>query len=158
MDAIQLGQKVLIKGSNVSGKVTSVSDDGDITVLLDMGGSVSGPAANFSPVLDRDADGRFAPGHAGYGLNPDNAGRRVTARSIRDCMLQEMEPYFSHIGTYIGQIAKPEKKIDAMAKVAPYILPALSRVEFSDQTPRDLTLEQQLAEFISAKKDQILKK
>lgn len=152
MDKFELSSRVRVAGTTLVGSVADITDSGLLVVQLDIGGSLQIEAGKVE-LADADGfrkpDGTFAPGHPGFGPNPDNDADRASARKIRQTMLNELQPFFSHVGTYVGQIGKPEKKIDALAKLAPYILPALSRIEFTDETPRNLTVEQALAERLA---------
>lgn len=154
MNTFKINDKVAVKGSQLEGRIVSVSDC-LVTVALSCGGSITVDASMLQARAgedhgkegQRDSAGRFTAGHAPMPPNPARAAARANARAIRQTMLQELEPYFANVGKYIGQIPKVEKKIDALAKLAPYVLPALSRVEFTENAPRNLNAEQQLEQF-----------
>lgn len=149
MEEIKIGDRVRLHGQNLTGVVATLHDDGNATITLDIGATLVAQIPMLEPAdkPERNAEGRFVPGHARLPANPQNAEAKASARAIRQKMLTELAPYFSKVGTYIDQIPSPISKIGALSKLAPYVLPALSRVEFTDQTPRNLTIEQQLVEF-----------
>ena len=152
MHIFKKGEAVSVLNSQLTGTITNISADGQITIALDIGGDITTTSDNLSPATANP--GQFQNGHPYHGPNPDMEEHKADAKEIKQNMLNELAPFFNRIGTYVGQIRSPEKKIEAMAKMAPYILPALSRVEFTDETPRNLTEEQKLEEFIKSKKEQ----
>ena len=152
MHVYQKGEAVSILNSQLTGTITDIEDDGKITVALSVGGELVTTSDNLSP--SQENPGRFQEGHPYYGPNPEHEELKVDAKTVKDNMLNQLAPFFNNIGKYVGQIRAPEKKIDALSKMAPYILPALSRVEFTDETPRNLTEEQRLEEFIKSREQQ----
>ena len=152
MHIFQKGDRVAVLSSSLTGTITSVSEIGTANIALDIGGEISCSPDNLSLVTERDDTGRFREGHPYYPPNPEHEELKADAKDIKQNMLQQLAPFFNNIGKYINQIPRAEKKIDALAKMAPYVLPALSRVEFTDETPRNLTEEQKLEEFIQARK------
>lgn len=156
MHIFEKGQAVSILNSPLTGIITDVSSDGQITVALDSGGDIQTTADNLSIINSQLSTnkGQFQEGHPYYPPNPAYEEQKADAKDIKQNMLNELAPFFNKIGTYVGQIRSPEKKIGALAKMAPYVLPALSRVEFTDETPRNLTEEQRLEEYIKQKKEQ----
>lgn len=156
MHIFEEGQAVSVLNSPLTGVISKVKTDGTIVVALDSGGELTTSADSLSPLSGNP--GRFKEGHPYYGPNPEHEKLKADAKDIKQNMLNELAPFFNKIGTYIGQITSASKKIDALAKMAPYVLPALSRVEFTDETPRNLTEEQRLEEFIKQKQEQEKKK
>lgn len=155
MHIFDKGQAVAILDSKLTGIITDIAGDGQITVSLDVGGELVVTADKLSLVEDRlpANTGRFQEGHPYHGPNPQYEALKADAKDIKQNMLNQLAPLFNNIGTYIRQIPSASKKIDALAKMAPYVLPALSRVEFTDETPRNLTEEQRLEEFIKQKQE-----
>jgi len=151
MHVFTKGQAVAVLNSSLTGVISDIKPDGIVTVSLDTGGELSLSADKLSPAASNN--GRFQDGHQYHGPNPAHEELKADAKDIKQNMLNELAPFFNKIGTYIEQIPTASKKIDALAKMAPYVLPALSRVEFTDETPRNLTEEQRLEEFIKTKED-----
>ena len=149
MHTFEKGQAVSILNSPLTGTITDITSDGKITVTLADGDTIQITANNLSPVNTNS--GRFQEGHPYHGPNPEYEELKADAKDIKQNMLNQLAPLFNNIGTYIRAIPSASKKIDALAKMAPYVLPALSRVEFTDETPRNLTEEQRLEEFIQQK-------
>lgn len=152
MHIYEKGQAVAILNSNLTGIITDISGDGQITVALDVGGELTVTSDKLSPANTQPSNsGRFQDGHPYHGPNPEHEEFKADAKEIKQNMLNQLAPLFNNIGKYISQIPSASKKIDALAKMAPYVLPALSRVEFTDETPRNLTEEQRLEEYIKQK-------
>ena len=149
MHTFEKGQAVSILNSPLTGTITDITSDGKITVTFADGNTIQTTANNLSPANTNS--GRFQDGHPYHGPNPQYEDLKADAKDIKQDMLKQLAPLFGKVGVYIEAIPSPSKKIDALAKMAPYVLPALSRVEFTDETPRNLTEEQRLEEFIQQK-------
>lgn len=151
MEEIKIGDRVRMRGTQIGGVVTEIKEDGQVSVRLDNDGGLLTTMPSALELAnvngERGPGGQFLPGHARLPPNPQKAAAKASARAIRQTMLTELEPFFSKIGTYVGQCPTAVQKINALSKLAPYVLPALSRVEFTDQTPRNLSIEEQLMEF-----------
>lgn len=174
MNFLEIDSKVCISGTQLTGTVQEIAENGMVSVLLEDGSTSILPPALVVPAPDtkcpstpapdtkcpavvlpdnnRTNDGSFAKGHVGYGRNDEFKVMREDARDVRQHMLEELAPFLRNIGHYIGQIKTAEKKVDAIAKMAPYCMPSLSKVEFTDETPRNLTVEEQLADFLARRK------
>lgn len=150
MHVFEKGQAVSILSSSLTGIIKNVSEL-CITVALDIGGELACSPNNLAPIDKNTNPGQFKEGHPYYPPNPEHEELKADAKDIKQNMLNQLAPFFNNIGRYVSQIRTAEKKIDALAKMAPYVLPALSRVEFTDETPRNLTEEQRLEEYIKQK-------
>lgn len=151
MKEIHINDHVAVGSMDIQGMVNAMGPDGMVSVKLDQGGVVTVIPAMITvlePAPDRDSSGRFQQGHAPALPNPQYEQERADARLLKQDLLNQLAPFLRNAGKYISQIHKPEKKLEAVVKLAPYCMPALSRVEYSDETPRQLSVEQGFMAFM----------
>lgn len=157
MHTFQSGDPVSIRDTSLTGTLLCIMPSGDAQVQLAIGGTLATSLDNLvysgDDAPQRTPDGRFGEGHAYYPPNPLNDEAKGDAKEIRQDMLNQLAPIFKKVGVYVEAIQKPEAKINALSRLAPYILPALSRIEFTDETPRSLTAEERLAEQLRKQRE-----
>lgn len=150
MNEIHVGQLVVAQEDGLKGTLREIKDDGTVVIELKSGARVtypiSGVVADEVPVGPA-MDGRFQPGHPYYGKNPENERARKTVKEIQEELRAGMSDLLLEAPKLIRQIPSSEKKINAMAKIAPFCMPALARVDVEDSGKRDLSVEQRLMEF-----------
>ena len=150
MSEIHVGQIVIAQEDGLKGRLSEIKDDGTAVIELKSGACVtyplSGLVADETPVGPA-MDGHFQPGHPYYGKNPDNEKARRTVKEIQEGLRSGMADLLLDAPNLIRSIPSSEKKINAMAKIAPFCMPALARVDVEDNGKRDLSVEQRLMEF-----------
>lgn len=150
MSEIHVGQLVIAQEDGLKGILREIKDDGTVVIELKSGACVtypiSGVVADEMP-MGPAMDGRFQPGHPYYGKNPENEKARRTVKEIQEELRSGMADLLLKAPSLIEQIPSNEKKINAIAKIAPFCMPALARVDVEDSGKRDLSVEQRLMEF-----------
>lgn len=150
MDIIQTGQRVIAKEDGFKGILEEIREDGTVVIKLKSGAMVTYPLAGVAvddTPVGAALDGRFAPGHAYHGKNPENDKERASVKDIQMELRQGMSELLRETPRYIKQIPSMEKRVNAIAKIAPFCMPALARVDVEDSGKRDLSVEQQLMAF-----------
>lgn len=146
---IEVGSKIKVKNTELSGVVVEITPDGIHYVQLDNGTRMEAPLKCITPFNEieksntqRDEKGQFVKGHTPYIANK----RKVaTARTLRKKLTEELEPFINNIGTIIAQIEEPQDQVLAITRLMKFSVPALSSIEYSEQTPRNLSAEEKLA-------------
>ena len=145
---IAVGDKIKVKNSPLSGVVTEITPDGIYRVSLDNGTRMEAPLKCITAYKDdshsheRDETGRFVKGHAPYIRDKK---KTATARALRKTLTDQLEPFISNIGQIIAQIEEPQEQILAITRLMKFSVPTLASVEYSEQTPRNLSAEETLA-------------
>lgn len=150
MNEITIGQMVVAKKDGIRGMLREIKEDGTVVISLKSGAVVTYPlsqvVADDTPVGPA-IDGRFAPGHEYYGKNPANEKERSSVKYIQEELRKGMSDILIDTPKYIRMIPSMEKRVNAIAKIAPFCMPSLARVDVDDSGKRDLSVEQKLMEF-----------
>lgn len=149
VNKIEVGDKITVKNTELSGVVTAIKDDGIYIVNLDNGTRMETPLTCITHYKEkqhsntqRNEKGQFVRGHQPYIADKKKA---TTARTLRKRLTKELEPFITNIGTIIAQIEEPQEQILAITRLMKFSVPTLASVEYSEQTPRNLSAEEKLA-------------
>ena len=67
--------------------------------------------------------------------------------TIREQLKNAIEPFLETMEDTINDIAEPKDKVDAIAKILPFVVPKYQSTTINDDTRRNVTLEEYLVEI-----------
>lgn len=147
---IEKGNIVVMTGTNLQAQVIEVKESGmAFCKFLHNNETCELPLTMLDECKNtgRNVDGTFAEGHEGYKPNPDYKKEKESARKLQRDLLEGFAPLLRQLPNMVAKIEKPEMKVASIAKIMPFYMPALSRVEYNETAPRNVSLEVRLAEF-----------
>lgn len=76
--------------------------------------------------------------------------------TIREQLKKAIEPFLNDMENTINDIVEPKDKVDAIAKILPFIIPKYQSTTINDDSKRNITLEEYLVDMDNTyKKTQI---
>lgn len=76
--------------------------------------------------------------------------------TIREQLKKAIEPFLEDMENTINDIVEPKDKVDAIAKILPFIIPKYQSTTINDDSKRNITLEEYLVDMDNTyKKTQI---
>jgi hypothetical protein len=142
-----IGEKVLIVKEGRTAMVESKFNSSLIVVMDDTHEIREVPLCEIEPYVAEtvlhDANGKFAKGHK----KVPGSGTKKGYKQIQNVIIEQLYPYLSELGTMIAQIDDPFDQIRAIAMMARHAIPTQAAVSITDQTPRNLSAEQELAKL-----------
>ena len=76
--------------------------------------------------------------------------------TIREQLKKAIEPFLKDMENTINDIVEPKDKVDAIAKILPFIIPKYQSTTINDDSKRNITLEEYLVDMDNTyKKTQI---
>ena len=96
----------------------------------------------------RDDKGRFIKG----GTKPEGSGikkgsQQALTKKLKEIIREQLQTEIGQLGKTISEIDDPAQKVNAIAKVLPFVLPRIESVSFEETAKRDLTAEEKLLEL-----------
>ncbi|MBR3444441.1 MAG: hypothetical protein IKH14_01015 [Prevotella sp.] len=67
--------------------------------------------------------------------------------TIREQLKNAIEPFLETMEETINDIVEPKDKVDAIAKILPFVVPKYQSTTINDDTRRNVTLEEYLVEI-----------
>lgn len=67
--------------------------------------------------------------------------------TIREQLKNAIEPFLETMEDTINDIVEPKDKVDAIAKILPFVVPKYQSTTINDDTRRNVTLEEYLVEI-----------
>lgn len=67
--------------------------------------------------------------------------------TIREQLKNAIEPFLETMEDTINNIVEPKDKVDAIAKILPFIIPKYQSTTINDDSKRNITLEEYLVEI-----------
>lgn len=67
--------------------------------------------------------------------------------TIREQLKNAIEPFLETMEDTINNIVEPKDKVDAIAKILPFVVPKYQSTTINDDTRRNVTLEEYLVEI-----------
>ncbi|MBR1654825.1 MAG: hypothetical protein IJ698_00180 [Prevotella sp.] len=67
--------------------------------------------------------------------------------TIREQLKNAIEPFLETMEDTINDIVEPKDKVDAIAKILPFVVPKYQSTTINDDTRRNITLEEYLVEI-----------
>jgi hypothetical protein len=101
------------------------------------------PLQENASSFERGKDGRFVPGNKA-------ARRKKSAHYFQSMLREQLEPFLAHMGELIQQIDTPNEKVLALSRILPYAMPKLAQVEYNENTKRNLSAEETIANINAA--------
>jgi hypothetical protein len=137
------GDRVLVVATQQRATVVSFLPDGKLFLLLEADGStLSLPIDAVAParrdVELHDDSGRFRDGH------PKRGGSRCGWRTSRNVLMEQIFPFYTHMGEIISSIEDPYNRVRAIALMSRHVLPVLSAIDMRESVPRNLSAEEVL--------------
>jgi hypothetical protein len=142
-----VGEKVLIIKEGKTAVVSSVYGSQLVVVMDDTHEVRQVLPCEIEPYVAEtvlhDANGKFAKGHK----KVPGSGVKKGYKQIQNVIIEQLYPYLTDLGSIIAMIEDPYDQIRAIALMARHAIPTQAAVSVTDQTPRNLTAEQELAKL-----------
>lgn len=88
----------------------------------------------------------FKKGRKKTGGRKKGTPNKVTL-TIREQLKNAIEPFLETMENTINDIVEPKDKVDAIAKILPFVVPKYQSTTINDDTRRNVTLEEYLVEI-----------